>query len=68
MSVNLYKEHDGIKGYYVPPTKKDIVKGLTIEDVIVLQEPKQEYKSINSYGYEFYKNIKNNIKYYLAKI
>ena len=69
ISVNLYKEHDGIKGYYVPPTKKDIVKGLTIEDVIVLQEPKQEYKeSINSNGYGFYKNIKNNIKYHLANI
>ena len=69
ISVNLYKEHDVIKGYYIPPTKKDIVKGLTMEDVIVLQEPKQEYKeSINSNGYEFYKNIKTNIKYYLAKI
>ena len=42
---------------------------LTMEDVIVLQEPKQEYKeSINSNGYEYYKNIKTNIKYYLAKI
>ena len=28
-----------------------------------------EYKeSINSNGYEFYKNIKTNIKYYLEKI
>ena len=68
ISVDLYEEHDAIKSYYIPPTKKDIVKGLTMEDVIVLQEPKQEYKeSINSNGYEFYKNIKTNIKYYLAK-
>ena len=69
MAVDLFKEHKKAKAFYVPISNKDIAEGLTMEDVVVLEIPKQEYNnSLKSMGCQFTINIIDNIKYYMSKI
>ena len=69
MTVNLFKEHDKAKNFYIQSSKNDIATDLTMEEVVVLHNPKQIYnKEIMGIGYEFNINIKSNVKHWLSRI
>ena len=69
MTVNLLKEHDKAKDFYIKSSRNDIATDLTMEEVVVLHDPKQIYnKEIMGIGSEFNINIKSNVKHWLSRI
>ena len=64
--MTLYKEHS--KGFYLPSHSKDVATDLTMEDIIVLKNPKQGYnKELKLLGCDFGANIKNDLKHWFSK-
>ena len=69
ITVDFFKEHDKAKGFYIPSSNKDVATDFSMEEVVVLEKPKQGYnRDIKLMGVEFNSNIRNNVKYWIGKI
>ena len=57
------------KEFYIKSSRNDIAADLSMEEVLVLHDPKQIYnKKIMGIGCEFNIDIKSNVKHWFCRI